>query len=333
LGLGHPWADIYNRGRDFLAAAIYAYEMHSLSVAAVDQAVRVTVEKADAYDALTKLPEVSVDLLCTSPPYWGLRTYGQQHNWEILEEWHRHPKSDGQPPTYEWYRAHGGVLGMEPLPEWYIANMVEILDRARSALKPHANVWVNLGDTYFARWSSIRLLGRQGLGASPRQRRRTPAGGYRHDKQLLMIPARFAIAMQEAGWILRNDLIWAKPNVAPRPETDRLRLSHEHFFHFVQRSKGRRPTYYYDLAGAEQGGVDVVSVVPAPGGNGHPATFPETLVRPRILSSCPPGGTVCDPFCGLGTSLEVAAKLGRNAFGFDVSETYVKLARERLGVS
>jgi DNA modification methylase len=290
------------------------------------------VECRDAYDALPKLAPSSVDMVCTSPPYWGLRTYGQEHNWEILDDWHSDPDFDERPPSYEWYRRHGGVLGMEPLPEWYVANLVAIFERAKGALTEAANVWVNLGDTYFARWSSIRALGRQGLGASPRERRRTPAGGYRHDKQLLMIPARFAIAMQEAGWILRNDLIWAKPRVAPRPETDRLRLSHEHFFHFVQRTKGRRPTYYYDLHGSEDGGRDVVSVMPSVGGNGHPATFPPAIVLPRIRSSCPPGGTVCDPFCGLGTALEVAVGLQRDAIGFDVSETYVTLARQRLGV-
>lgn len=284
----------------------------------------------DAYDGLAQLAEASIDLLCTSPPYWGLRTYGQEHNRDILEEWHRDPEFDGHPPAYEWYRQHGGVLGMEPLPEWYVANLVAIFERGRHALKEGANVWINLGDTYFARGSSIRALGRQGLGPSPRERRRTPAGGYRHDKQLLMIPARFAIAMQDSGWILRNDLIWAKPHVAPRPEIDRLRLSHEHFFHFVQRSKGRRPTYYYDLDAVEDGGLDVVAVRPSPGGNGHPATFPPELVRPRIRSSSPPGGTICDPFCGLGTSLQVGVEMGRNAIGFDVSETYVALAKQRL---
>jgi site-specific DNA-methyltransferase (cytosine-N4-specific) len=292
--------------------------------------VTATVTQADAYDGLSKLAGDSVDLLCTSPPYWGLRTYGQEHNQEILDDWHCDPGFNDEPPSYEWYRAHGGVLGMEPLPAWYVANLVAIFERARHALKEGANVWINLGDTYFARWSSIRVLGRQGMGPSPRERRRTPAGGYRHDKQLLMIPARFAIAMQEAGWIVRNDLIWSKPHVAPRPETDRLRLSHEHFFHFVQRSKGRRPTYYYDLDGAEHGGLDVVSVRPSPGGNGHPATFPQDLVRPRIRSSCPPGGTICDPFCGLGTSLQAALELGRNAVGFDLSQTYVSLAQKRL---
>jgi hypothetical protein len=139
--------------------------------------------------------------------------------------------------------------------------LVEIFDRLAPALKKSGSLWVNLGDTYFARWSSIRADGRQGLGTSPRTRRVTPTGDYLHDKQLLMVPARFAIAMQDAGWILRNDVIWSKAEVPPRPQNDdRLRLSHEHVFHFVHRHSNRRPTYYYDLAAAESGGRDVVQV-------------------------------------------------------------------------
>ena len=128
-------------------------------------------------------------------------------------------------PPYDWYRANGGMLGLEPTPDWYVAHLAEWFDRARSALKPDGNVWVNIGDTYFARWSSIRPEGRQGLGTSRRVRRRVPTGDYRQEKQLLMVPARFAIAMQSRRWILRNDFIWSKPNVPPRPEKDRLRLT------------------------------------------------------------------------------------------------------------
>lgn len=291
---------------------------------------RAVVARADAYDALSSLPPQGVDLICTSPPYWGHRTYDQEHSEHVLDAWRRDAPDPAACPPYAWYRDHGGVLGLEPYPEWYVAHLVQILAVSRAALKPDANLWINLGDTYFGRWSSIRPRGRQGLAGDARLRRRTPSGGWLHDKQLLMIPARFAIAMQDAGWILRNDLIWAKPHIAPRPERDRLRLSHEHFFHFVQRTKGGRPSYFYDLDGAEDGGVDVVSVQARSGGNGHPATFPPALVRPRIISSSRPGGLVVDPFCGSGTTLTAAIALGRDAIGFDVSETYVDVTRAYL---
>jgi DNA modification methylase len=288
------------------------------------------LEVGDAYDLIPTLPKASVDLLITSPPYWGQRHYGRGHNWDVLREWLGAGKTRTEVPGYEWYREHGGALGLEPFPEWFVEHLAEILDRSRSCLKQAGNMWINLGDTYFARWSSIRQKGRQGLGDQSRERRRTPMGGYRQEKQLLLIPARFAIAMQQRGWILRNDLIWHKPNVPPRPERDRLRLAHEHFFHFVKRPKEGRAKYYYNIAAVESGTTDVVTCFVRPGENGHTATFPEELIKPRILSSCPPGGTVLDPFCGTGRALRVALRTGRNAVGFDLVAQYIQAVRRSL---
>lgn len=287
-----------------------------------------TVRHGDAYDLLPRLDAASVDLLVTSPPYWGHRTYGQSHNWNIHKDWLGTGASKSDIPDYAWYRSRGGALGLEPLPEWYVAHLVEMFELFRSALKATGSLWINLGDTYFARWASIRQKGRQGLGDKARERRRVPMGGYRQEKQMLMIPARFAIAMQERRWILRNDLIWHKPNIPPRPERDRLRLSHEHMFHFVLRPTNGRASYYYDLAKAEAPANDVVMHYARPGASGHTATFPEELVRPRILSSCPPGGTVVDPFCGTGRTLAVSVASGRRAIGFDICERYAQAATE-----
>lgn len=289
-----------------------------------------TVLRADAFDALDVLEPSSVDVVVTSPPYWGLRDYGFARNDELLHEWGTVTDRPERGPGYAWYRAHGGILGLEPYPEWYVSHLAEVLTRTRRVLKPGGSVWVNLGDTYFARWSSVRRDGRQGQGSGGRHRRRTPSGGWRHDKQLLMLPARFAIAMQNIGWILRNDLIWSKRNLGPRPEVDRLRLSHEHFFHFVQRTPGGRPRYYYDLTSAEEGALDVVC---APRGESIPglsASFPRALVDPRIRCCCPPGGRVLDPFCGSGTTLSVALDLERNATGIELSQRFAELTVKRL---
>jgi site-specific DNA-methyltransferase (cytosine-N4-specific) len=291
---------------------------------------RAEIRTGDAYDLAADLRPGSIDTILTSPPYWGLRTYDEDHNWEILREWLATPKGATDIPPYEWYREHGGLLGMEPLPEWYIAHLIEIFARLKPAVKATGSVWVNIGDTYFARWASIRDRGRQGLGDNPRQRRRVPMGGYRQEKQLLLIPARFAIGMQEHRWILRNDLIWFKPNVPPRPEKDRLRLSHEHFFHFAQRPSSGRARYYYDLSQAEPGAVDVVTCNVRSGEEDHSATFPEKLIAPRIASSCPPGGTVLDPFAGTGRTLTVSLAMGRSAIGFEISKAFSQSARRKL---
>ncbi len=284
----------------------------------------------DAFDLILDRASGSVDLILTSPPYWGLRTYGLDHNWEIDREWGGTGHDPASPPPYQWYKAHGGVLGLEPYPEWYVAHLVEFFELARGVLKKSGSIWLNIGDTYFARWASIRDGGRQGLGNHARQRRRVPMGDYRQEKQLLMIPARFAIAMQNRRWILRNDLIWHKPNVPPRPERDRLRLAHEHFYHFVHRPKEGRAKYFYDISAVEAGENDVVTCNVKAGQDKHTATFPEDLITPRVLSSCPPGGLVLDPFCGTGRTLAVAQRHGRRALGFEVSPLFAPVA-ERNG--
>lgn len=288
------------------------------------------VLEGDAFDLIQTLPKESVDLLITSPPYWGLRTYGLDHNWDILDAWRAEADAPDHTPPYAWYREHGGVLGLEPYPEWYVDHLAEFFALARQVLKKSGSVWVNIGDTYFARWSSIRDGGRQGLGNHARERRRTPMGGYRQEKQLLLIPARFAIAMQERRWILRNDLIWYKPNVPPRPEQDRLKLSHEHFFHFVKRPTQGRAKYYYDRSRVEPEGNDVVTCYARAGQDNHTATFPEQLITPRILSSSPRSGLVLDPFCGTGRALAVAMEHGREAIGFETVPAFAAAARAQL---
>jgi site-specific DNA-methyltransferase (cytosine-N4-specific) len=281
----------------------------------------------DAFQLVDRLPKDSVDLILTSPPYWGLRTYGHSHNNDILDWWTAQGVTPDRVPPFDSYAAAGGVLGLEPYPAWYVAHLVEWFAKASRILKPGASVWVNLGDTYFARWASIRDSGRQGLNDDERLRRKTPSGGYLHDKQLLMIPARFAIAMQDHGWILRNDVIWAKESPIPRPETDRLRNAHEHWFHFVQRSAGGRPQYFYDMTAVEDGATDVITTSTSRGGTSHSASFPAEVIRPRIASSSQRGGLVLDPFVGTGRTVMEALALGRRAIGFELSEKYADDAR------
>lgn len=290
----------------------------------------VRVLHGDAFDLIPTIEPNSIDLVITSPPYWGHRTYGAEHNWGTLNAWKAEGGKPEQAPPYNWYRRHGGVLGLEPLPDWYVVHLVEILSLVWSCLKPTGSMWINIGDTYFARWASIRTNGRQGLGDQFRLRRRTPMGGYRQEKQLLLVPSRFAIAMQDRRWILRNDLIWFKPNVPPRPEADRLRLAHEHFFHFVKRPKEGRAKYYYSLDPVEPGANDVVLYNVRPGQDGHSATFPIELIRPRIESSCPPGGTVLDPFCGTGRALATALDMGRRGIGIELSKDFYETTARTL---
>jgi site-specific DNA-methyltransferase (cytosine-N4-specific) len=289
-----------------------------------------TIIEGDAYDLFGLLPAQSVDLIITSPPYWGHRDYDLKHNWKLFNDIKQVRKIGAKSPGYLWYRSQGGILGLEPYPEWYVAHLAEIFQRAVPSLKSQGNLWVNLGDTYFARWSSIRNNGRQGFADKNRKRRKTPLGGFRAEKQLLLMPSRFAIAMQDNKWILRNDLIWHKPNALPLRESDRLNLAHEHFFHFVKKPTYGRAKYYFDSSALESRQTDVVSICVEPGENGHTATFPRALITPRILSCCPAGGVVLDPFCGTGRVLDVAVSSNRSAVGFELQSKFIEAAAGRL---
>ena len=110
-------------------------------------------------------------------------------------------------------------------------------------------------------------------------------------------------------------------------------MAHEHFLHFVKRPKEGRASYWYDIDAVESGGRDVVTVNVRSGSDGHSATFPEALITPRILSSCPPGGTVLDPFAGTGRALAVAISHGRSGIGFEVSEEFALLAQANVNAA
>jgi DNA modification methylase len=301
-----------------------------MATAAVPEAGDVWILHGDAFDLFQNLAPKIVDLIITSPPYWGHREYGLGHNWNFFNHIPSMREIGPVTPGYDWYRRKGGVLGLEPYPEWYVRHLAEVLDRAAPCLKSSGSMLINIGDTYFARWSSVRDAGRQGLGDKGRYRRKTPLGNFRQEKQLLLIPARFAIEMQTRGWILRNDIIWYKPNVTPRPEGDRLKLSHEHLFHFVKKPGFGRPKYFFAPESATDRHNDVVIVNAAPGENGHSATFPHELIRPRILTCSPPGGTVLDPFFGTGRALEIALEEGRKAVGFELQKKFADAAHLKL---
>ena len=177
------------------------------------------IEHADVMDYLRALPDSCVNLVVTSPPYFGLRDYGV----------------DGQ-------------IGLEPTPAAYIARMVDVFREVRRVLVDDGNCYVNLGDSF-----SGSGKGRNADGShQPGGKQGTNAGtvlGVLHktvnndlpDKSLMLIPHRFAIAMQDDGWLLREDIVWHKPNPMPESVTDRCTRAHEYIFHFTKQAR-----YWYD---------------------------------------------------------------------------------------
>lgn len=268
----------------------------------------VTLYCGDATAVLDELPADSVDCIVTSPPYYGQRDYGV-----------------------------AGQIGLESHPQYFIEKLVNVFDRAKRVLKPTGSLWVNIGDTY---WSGKgRPKGNDRKQKHRRFLRPQDAAGPRPlctPKQLLLIPHRFAIAMQDNGWIVRNDNVWYKTNPTPDPVDDRSASAHEYVFHFV---KNRR--YYYNHeavavptkeSNATKAPPSVWTVTSASTFKKHIAVFPEELVRIPIHATLPPDGVLLDPFCGSATALTYALrhKLGTRLIGIDISPTALAEAQALL---
>lgn len=138
-----------------------------------------------------------------------------------------------------------GSLGLEPHPQLFIDHLVEICREIKRVLKPSGTFWMNLGDTYYGSGGKggqyEKFMPNKGQPTHYRQSSKTRSK-WLQPKQLLMIPARVAIALQHDGWILRNDIIWHKPNHMPSSAKDRLTNAYEHVFLFAKQGR-----YYFDL--------------------------------------------------------------------------------------
>src|SRR6266487_262737 len=269
---------------------------------------RITLYKGDAAEILSSFEENSIDCIVTSPPYYGQRDYDVE-----------------------------GQLGLEAHPQLYIDKLVAVFHQAKWVLKPTGSLWVNIGDTY---WSGKGKS--QGVDTKQKYRRfhrPQDSAGERPwcaPKQLLLIPHRFAIAMQNDGWIVRNDNVWYKPAATPDPVKDRCALDHEYVFHFV---KQRR--YYFDtmaVAVPSRGKrttktpPSVWTIPTSPSHKAHRAVFPEQLMTLPIKATCTYGGVLLDPFCGSATALTMCLTYcqGLSVIGIDISEEALKEAKALL---
>ena len=193
----------------------------------------VTLHHGDALAVLSSLPDASMDCIVTSPPYLGLRNYGVTGtDWPAVT----YPPMHGLPVVD--VPAMTCQLGHEPDPLAYIAHLVLIFREARRVLTDDGTLFLNLGDSYAAGSRSSyantgKAAGRVGASRPPSS---LPG------KNLLGIPWRAAYALQADGWIIRNDIIWAKSNGMPESVRDRLTAKHEHIFLFA-----KSPRYYFNL--------------------------------------------------------------------------------------
>ena len=282
------------------------------------------------------IPDQSVQTCITSPPYWGLRDYGQ-----------------------------GDQIGLEETPQQYVDQMVQVFREVWRVLKDDGTLWLNIGDSYAG--SGKGPAGN--LGATHNERHME----HKHSaivpdglkpKDLVGIPWRLAFALQADGWYLRQDIIWSKPNPMPESVTDRCTKSHEYVFLLT---KSRQ--YFYDHVAIKENAAtepkardknaegyqadytkgerfsagervfgadgmrnkrDVWTVNTKPFKGAHFAVMPEALVEPCILAGSAIGDTVLDPFTGSGTVGMVALRHNRNFVGTELNPDYAELAVDRI---
>lgn len=248
-----------------------------------------TVYKGNALEVLQELPDESVQMCMTSPPYWGLRNYAEGanivwgddhcgHKWgEFLPE--HHP---GQVEQTKWKNAKGagdgqtapsgqfctkcgawlGQLGLEPTPELYVEHLMMIFREIKRVLRKDGSFYLNIGDTYVSgKGSCFNPGGGDHSWQSWIDRRvNYPIGRDAPNRMcktipqkcMACIPERVLFAMLADGWILRNKVIWHKRNHMPSSVKDRFTQSWEYLYFFTKAKK-----YYFDLDAVRQPNLSI----------------------------------------------------------------------------
>lgn len=304
----------------------------------------VTLHHGDALQVLREMPAAAVDCCITSPPYFGLRDYGD-------------------PRQY----------GMEATPAEYVERLRVLFAEVWRVVTDDGTLWVNLGDCYAGKANGGPTRDRHRghghrAGIVTKQRNLLAHAPY---KSMLGLPWRLAFALIDDGWALRNDIIWHKPNATPESVIDRLRSSHEHVFLLTKspqywfdldavkvRTEGRASGNLHEYAGSasrprpdqrfggnpgstlHSGAPDSrnpgdVWTIPTRGfPEAHFATMPPALAERCVQAGCKPGGVVLDPFSGAGTTGLAATRHGRRYVGIDLKSEYLDLSlRTRLAQS
>lgn len=175
--------------------------------------------QGDSLTVLKTLPDESIDMCVTSPPFWGLRAY------------------------------HSGdeEIGQEESPLDYVAKLKDVFHEVKRVLKPTGTLWLNLGDTYNGNKNGNTEIYKNPKLSQDSSFQKKEFKGL-PSKSLMGIPWRVAFALQDDGWVLRNDIIWHKVNPMPNSVTDRCASSHEYMFLFSKQSSG----YYFDYEAIEE---------------------------------------------------------------------------------
>lgn len=232
-----------------------------------------TIIHGDALSTLKTWRDESVQCVVTSPPYFGLRSYGTEpvvwggdadctHQFVETRQYQDSPIRtgdegvgfhDAKTTKEQRWRVHStctkcggwdGELGAEPTLEMYVTHVVDVFSEVKRVLRADGTLWLNLGDSYFASgqgFGDTKTTNKSHNGSRQRVKPDWKAFIGLKPKDLMGVPWRVAFALQSHGWYLRSDIIWSKPNPMPESVTDRPTRAHEYVFLL---SKSQR--YFYD---------------------------------------------------------------------------------------
>ena len=259
----------------------------------------------------TFLPKTA-RMCVTSPPYYGLRNYGDEEK----------------------------QIGQENTPEEYIQNLVEVFREVREVLTDDGTLWVNMGDSYYNYRPGKAYVKQTVSKTNPDLPEYSPKRSNRLDgikeKDIIGIPWMLAFALRADGWYLRQDIIWSKPNPMPESVRDRCTKSHEYVF-LLSKSQN----YYFNVDVIKEPTIDgkklkrkksVWNINKKSYKDAHFAVYPPELIIPCIKAGSKKGDIVLDPFIGSGTTAVVAKDLGRYYIGCELHDDYGELIKKRLGL-
>jgi site-specific DNA-methyltransferase (cytosine-N4-specific) len=240
--------------------------------------IKNTIILGHVLEVLAKIPNESIDMLITSPPYWGLRNYNTNPQlWDVNKNcdhiWRAYTRKGTTGGTksekvrikdQENYQivpdteqqvctkcgAWKGELGAEPKIDLYVEHLCNIFDEVKRILKPSGTCWVNIGDTYAAN-RGYQIDGtKQVNGSQPKNKQPQAKDNNILPKSLCGVPDRFKIAMIDDGWICRNEVIWHKSNAMCESVRDRFTVDYEKLYFFV-----KSPRYYFDADSVKEPSV------------------------------------------------------------------------------
>ncbi len=365
---------------------------------------KIKILQGNCIDKIKELEDNSIDCVVSSPPYFGLRDYGTAQ-WEggdpncdhlgkpqptrsnihdRTQPQCNNKKDETVREIFKNICKKCGAkrideqFGLEKTYQDYITNTVKVFETFKPKLKDTATIWWNVGDSYSSgsRKTQTNQTVRKYKLSDIKNSKEKYLAGFKvrpaiqvgiKEKDLLMIPNRVAIALQDAGWYIRSEIIWHKPNPMPESVKDRPTSAHEKIWLITKSKK-----YYYDAdaikepvkenskkrvqyglkashktnpysymdtdkmgerfcnSDGKRNKRNVWTITTKPFKEAHFATFPKDLIEPCIKAGCPEGGVVLDPFGGSGTTGIVAQSLNRQAILIELNKNYINIANKRI---